>query len=506
MPNRTLTVYVPGWIIEDRSLDPPSVGAVMSALLQFDRRHPRAPREATSELVALARPVFGRNPVVYPDGTTRWPTILRGDGWSAEWAADRPMTGYVRLAGTLFAQLDLTDTLADQGDPVRGLVTRVRVITRPDDGREHGYLDVDVSPSRFDGHDTTGVLVDLDLGAVPNPPLRPALIPASVSAHGTDVWVLDRDLPVLVRLANATTNPVATEHALPAAILRPSAPRMRRVHADRTGCWVTGADGILRCTLEADGSLSTAWVDEGDARTSDGCDDTVLAIGPTHPGMRLDRDAGVVPIDLPSEPARLVRPGSLPVPVALPPGSVQSTTSTAGGFALLMWRSKERDYRIVTVTLDGTVTTGERLVFDEAHPFPRFAGSEHLVTRNGLWRVDRAGVERIRRLAAMPPSCGVAGDALWLVIDRRHPGHDEAAWPLDRSTDVPPRGAGQYLLAIVDKATLEVRVSVPREHTDPELAATDDGTLWMAGDALEKVSVSGTVEKLDLATLLASPG
>lgn len=100
-----------------------------------------------------------------------------------------------------------------------------------------------------------GVLVDLDLDDVPPIPVRPALIPAAVSAHGRDVWIVDRELPVVIRLREQR---VVGEYRLPGAILTEFAHRPRWVEADAEGCWVLGRDGIFRCDLDG----SAVRVDE----------------------------------------------------------------------------------------------------------------------------------------------------------------------------------------------------------------------------------------------------
>lgn len=53
----------------------------------------------------------------------RWQTVLRGDGWTALWTADRPVTGYVQFTGVFYAESDYARWFS----PTRALVARVEV-------------------------------------------------------------------------------------------------------------------------------------------------------------------------------------------------------------------------------------------------------------------------------------------------------------------------------------------------------------------------------------------
>ena len=47
------------------------------------------------------------------------------------------------------------------------------------------------------------MLVDLDLDLADRAPLRPRIRPTAVGAHGSDLWVLDAQLPALVHITDA---------------------------------------------------------------------------------------------------------------------------------------------------------------------------------------------------------------------------------------------------------------------------------------------------------------
>lgn len=206
----------------------------------------------------------------------KWPTVLHGDGWSATWSAPRPVIGQVRLRGRLTDDLEIGVRTG-----VRGLVRHVQVVTEtidktdPDQRNwrpipsEQRLRDVQVGPRRFDDglvlppHATTtgwyspvpgdpyiqevGVLVDLDLDHVPPLPLRPSIVPGSLAAAGSDVWVADVRLPTVVRIRGALTDgPEVIEYSWPGRILDSEAGRGRALHPDPEGCWITGSDGIHR--------------------------------------------------------------------------------------------------------------------------------------------------------------------------------------------------------------------------------------------------------------------
>ncbi|NKT05905.1 hypothetical protein GS485_15805 [Rhodococcus hoagii] len=123
---RTLAVFVPGWILDDRSLDPPAVGDLVETSLTFgETETPSA--SYTQTFRATARPTYGRMPGSDPARGLRWLHELSGDGWSCSWWADRPTTGRVEVRGTLFADLIMGP---DSPPPVRGRVRRVRVVSQ----------------------------------------------------------------------------------------------------------------------------------------------------------------------------------------------------------------------------------------------------------------------------------------------------------------------------------------------------------------------------------------
>ncbi|KAF0957228.1 hypothetical protein MLGJGCBP_00027 [Rhodococcus sp. T7] len=67
-----------------------------------------------------------------------------------------------------------------------------------------------------------------------------------LAGHGSVLWLLDVGRPVLVRRAGDGST---STHTVPGAIRRSGIVGYtpRRLHADGSGCWVVGADGIAHC-------------------------------------------------------------------------------------------------------------------------------------------------------------------------------------------------------------------------------------------------------------------
>ncbi|MFM1725347.1 DUF6578 domain-containing protein [Rhodococcus sp. PAM 2766] len=296
---RTLAVFVPGWILDDRSLAPPAVGDLVETPLTFGESE-TPPQSYAQTFRTIARPAYGRMPGGDPENGPRWLHELSGDGWAANWWANRPTTGRIEVHGTLFADLTMG---TDSPPPVRGRVRRVQVVSRRFDRSPSGarrvagterLTEVDTTPHIFwssqeprtdDAYARTGVLLDLDLDDVPT--TDSPFVAGAVSVDGTDVWVMDRADPVLLHVATAATPPRVVEYLLPLTAEQPRDIRTRAVHADRDGCWITSGHDVFRCDREDDGSLSVervcteggqSIVDEGrstsTARPNRGCTST----------------------------------------------------------------------------------------------------------------------------------------------------------------------------------------------------------------------------------------
>ena len=449
MTARSLTVMVEGWIIEDGSLAVPVVGQTLSVRLEFHRAPSRGsanPRVSTRR--AVAQPTPSREPGPDHSGRLWWPTMLRGDGWSAAWRADRPMIGHVEVTGTFSADYE---GLADE---VRGMVTRVRLVTVPytvEDRRWEPvpdaaarYTDVDKAPRWFDrafqsatprpGHPydhQVGVLVDLDLDLAEPAPLRPRIRPTAVGAHGSDLWVLDAQLPALVHITDAEGAASATEHLLAApVIIAPAEQPVRRVFADADGCWVVGGTDVLRCTLVEDGTLDTRRYELGRLRVAAAHEGLLLTAGDTVNLLR--PGAEPIPVDLPVAATHSFTVQRLPERVGQQPStvtrhapSVLAAAGTGDGFVVLMQAVDaentvmSRRFRLVRITTDAHVRVGP--VFDlEATPAHGRDVSRCAALRPCKRVRGRRPNTRTARATATTSACGWNGRAA-RVVDAASP-------------------------------------------------------------------------------------
>lgn len=325
--HRTLAVLVPGWILDDRSLAPPAVGDLVETSLTFGESE-TPPQSYAQTFRTIARPAYGRMPGGDPEKGLRWLHELSGDGWAANWWANRPTTGRIEVHGTLFADLTMG---SDSPPPVRGRVRRVRLVSQLLERTPTGerlvrgterLTEIEATPHIFwsnqeprtehDPYAPTGVLLDLDLDDVPATDSR--FVAGAVSVDGTDVWVMDRSDPVLLHVDTATTPPRVVEYLLPMTAERSREIWTRAVHADADGCWITSDHDVFRCDREDDGSLSVERVctEGGQSIVDEG---RLYLRGPTEPRMHLDHRYGVVRVDPSPHPVRVLDDARRLVPV-----------------------------------------------------------------------------------------------------------------------------------------------------------------------------------------------
>ncbi|MFC9790075.1 hypothetical protein [Rhodococcus sp. NPDC127528] len=264
--------------------------------------------------------MFGHTPYSDPDGGLRWPHEVIGDGWSAEWLSDRPLTGRVDLTGRLF--VDIGSRRSDNPVPVRGRVRRVQLVEqriehsgsglRAVDGTER-LTEVEATPGRFwsnwdtpsteDHFEEVGVLLDLDLDDVPA--TEGEFVAGAVSVDGPDVWVMDRSNPVLLHLDTGSTPPRVVEYLLPLTIEPPTDQWTRKVHADRDGCWITSRYEVFRCDRAGDGTLTIERVCAEGGR-SVVVDGRLFLVGSTYPMLSIDRRYGAVRVESDAHPVRML--------------------------------------------------------------------------------------------------------------------------------------------------------------------------------------------------------
>lgn len=491
---RTLLVLVGTLPIEDGQTPPPVVGEVGHYPLLFRETDPEAGPDATTTTVqARAEPIGDGLPSLGGmswDGTVHdepphWPTRLHGNGWTASWSAPRPVVGEVRLHGTLVG-----DFAFMTGSRVRGRVTRARVVTETFTGPDRRRVpalqelrEVETSPTRFD-HGLvlvpdvrrpgrrrlapgdprvveTGVLLDLDLDNVPPLPLRPALVPGSVSASGRDVWVADTRLPRLIRIRDGST---VTLVEWPGRILGTDEVGSRRLHADGGGCWITGADGVHRCDATDPDDTGTVAAAVAVRRVADGAVWHAAAAEGTV-AVQVDLDPG----DPHARQALRIVPPSGPVlAVEMPDRTASSLAPDGDGFVLLVsqrWHAGITDHdprsRIARLSRSGSYTEG-----------PPLDGLDHhiaTVHASGVIATDKR-LYRIRPDLTPDEGRPVSGD----VLGVSPAGH---VWVRGRGLD--------QRLSELEPAGLQTFASVPVPAFPAQLAADGEGTVWMlAGGVL----------------------
>ncbi len=472
-----MTVLVDELAIEDGAIPPPEVGTVTSFPLLFSEAAPSEPDVVTirARLDPAPRPPILRRGGGRETEQWHWSGLLRGDGWTASWQGSRPATGHVEMTGRFHGVLGI-----DASGSVRGRVTRVRVVSvdvarttgnpnswklLPD--RQRTYREVEKSPRFFDderhrenGEDVRrveiGVLIDLDIDDVPEPPLRPRLVAADVSTCEGDIWVLDNTLPKVVHVDETRK---ATEYLIPGDV-RPS----RRVWATPTGCWISGPDGTYRVTVDEparkiDDQLTTTGAVLGEA---------FLACTSRFPWQihSPDRD---------------------PVRVDVPDGTAVTATADGRVFvAVARFRDREnaRHYRLIRISQSGEVAVGPPLPDSEDHDEPSLNGRPLIVIQgNTAMKIaPDLSVETTTRLPRRFLRAGSVGEHIWVL---GHPPDGSVRWwPLDGPTDY-DRSRGQFwLLTLLDAATLGPVRSAPVPSSSPRLAADRTGTIWVtaAGD------------------------
>jgi len=532
MKARSLTVMVDGWIIEDGSLAVPVVGQTLSVHLEFRRASSSGTADPrVSAHRAVAQPTPSREPGTDHSGRLWWQTMLRGDGWSAAWRADRPMIGHVEVTGIFYADYERV------ADEVRGMVTRVRVVTvgytlgdrgfEPIPDGAARYTEVDTAPRWFDrGYESgtpepgrsydhqVGVLVDLDLAPAEPAPLRARIRPTAVSEHGSDLWVLDAQLPVLVHITDAEGAASATEHLLAApVIIAPAERPVRRVFADADGCWVIGGSDVLRCTLVEDGTLDTRRYDLGRVRVAAAHEGLLLTAGDTVNLLR--PGAEPKPVDLPVATTHSFAVQQLPERVGQEPSTVTrnapsmlAAATTANGFVVLMQAVDAenmmlaKQFRLVRITADAHVDIGPAFDLERR---PLMVG-----TSAGVQIFDRARVYEIADLTPVPRAplprppleAGSAGAHVWVTLHRPDGSGRGGWWPLRGPQDLPPPEAGQWLFVLLHPVTYNPVTVAPISTTRPDVTVGANGTVWIAGGGLRALHLDGVVTGFDVPSLL----
>lgn len=508
-PHRVISVHLETLAIQDGHTALPVVGKHAALVLGFRE----ADSETSPQLVSVhrvwAEPASSTPPSRGKDWSgrvrddpPRWRTRLTADRWAATWHADRPVVGELELRGTITG-----DWSYGVPELTRGRVLRVRRVTQtrhrtgpgPGDWQEDPeqtvLTDLDptdtvvgfesglgVGPKVGDGpyHSMqppervwtydSGLLVDLDLDDLPTRPLRPLVVPGALAVHGPDVWVLDARLPLLVHLRHGV---VVGETTWRGVVLAAEQTREgRRVHADATGCWITGPDGVHRADL--DGAVRTV-TDEPAFRT------VATTTGLLAVPVRAEDHDGAETL--------LLEPdgGSLAVH-----GAPRSLVPDEHGF---VGTGPRPIYHLVRVHDDGRLEPGPVLPSDQRGGLSR--GDGPIWYADTLLRAVRADLSLGLTMQTTPPG---RVKTWWSFLSRVFafgtPPPD-IVWDPDIGyrmalTEVDPRTGTTVSTAIVP--TPEIR----------DLAPDDTGDVWAVG-AGQLLRCRGTqVDRIDVAALLAA--
>lgn len=454
----------------------------------------------------------------YEDGELRWPTTLRGDGWSAYWAAPRPAIGPIEVTGEFENDISAGIYGHDFEPATRGRVRRIRVRVRLEPATPHNdaqapsgvagthrWIDLQTAPDmgyvpaqplQIDAH-TQGMpealVVDLDLDAAAQAAPRSRFCPADSVAHGRSMWTADTDLPIVARV-DLTDPPAVTEYILPLPVkLRaPWSPRGRlRLFPDTSGCWVIGDGSLFRLSQDGGFAFSKALPDGSLAAASDGM--TLLVHG--------------------AESFVLHGDGSLTA-IELPPGSgrdlLHPVVDSQGEYLALLRDSASETvpigyyFRPARIFADGTALTGPVMdLGTDPEAIGLVDGAYWLVTRRNIHILDSALLPEVVR--PLPPSAMVAGfvnDQMWIITHRPHP-LDDPDWRND--LDISPVAPGfndSYLLVMLDLPNLRPLWAMPINEHHPRVSKGDLGTIWVTTHGIRGRYPDGTTTDLDVSTLL----
>ncbi|MGC0362602.1 hypothetical protein ABH922_000586 [Rhodococcus sp. 27YEA15] len=493
---RTLVVQIDGVAIEDGEIAPPRIGEVT----EFPLRFVEQPVSAADTLTVRALlEASDRGPVLQSTGhgvprRWEWNGTLRGDGWTASWRGFRPRTGPVELTGRFYGVMGY-----DTPETVRGRVTRVQLVNeryRRPPGNHGGsivvehrtFRDVEASPRFFDSDvfmrddpfevdRAVGVMIDLDLDDVPPVPPRPPIVPGDVSASGEMLWIVDRELPLVVML---DADHVAHEYVLPGSI-----GSSRHLWAVPSGCWVGGADGLYWCAAGAE----PRRISERPTYQGAVIGETFLACPPGTTWLSYTSDRE-------------------PVSVQVPDGYVSAIGVDGESFVVLAEQRRahaESTHRLVRVTVSGEVTVGPDLPAMQGWVTPYLAGTPLRLVRGNVavQILPDLTYGVVQQVGGRAFHGGQVGEFVWII---GHPPDGTSStgwWPLPAPVDY-DRTRQFWLFTLLDAGTLEPVSSTPLLATNPAVTIDHRGTVWVIAEGLQSIPAESMLwpPAVDVAALL----
>ena len=510
---RLLRVGLDELVIADGQLSPPRVGETIEVHLTFLEEPSHQGTEST-QVRAFAEPIGTGTPREDHRAVLRWPTVLRGDGWTATWSAPRPAVGHVLIAGQFVILHDAA--AAHWFTPTRAAVARIRV------NRLTGPMPADTGSGQMPGsawsderscpvgfapdsahHAADGaapaiaVVLDLDLDSAEAPRARNDFEPGVLSSLGGDLWAGDRHRPILQhrRIGDSVQT---EEHLLPLPVRVYS--RAITPYVGTGGLWIEHNRKLWSVDIAPD---RPAIHDLGGVGWG-----SAVTIGPhlVTSGDHLRRFDALGEID----------------PIALPPEVtyVGALARVDEGLLVIGREPSDDDDEDVDLGYGFTRRQADQrfhlAVYDHAGewrvgglfglPAPataigRGAGGIWVLSTDLLLRFDEA-LRRttVHRLPYAPISAGPTASGLWLSLDSqrialglRDPDAPDP-WGLRESLgDVGPRGESRHGLVVRVDNDLHPDAPVLTDSLRPSVTVTADDTVWFSGRTLRGITVGGHI-------------
>lgn len=507
------------FVAEDGNVTSLAVGQTVEWHLRFNSVDTGTPATATVHARAMPPRATRATPAEgYEDGELRWPTTLRGDGWSAHWEAPRPTIGPIEVTGELENDTSAGIYGQDFEPATRGRIRRMRVLVHSVPGTPHDrtqnsggaegsrrWIDVQAAPdmgfgparpTQFDAR-TRGIpealIVDLDLDAAAPAFPRGRHKPGDAVAHGRSMWSADAELPIVARL-DLTVPLTAAEFILPLPVNHRSPWDSRgglRLFPDHAGCWVISRGSLFRLSQDGGTELAMALPEGSLAASSDGT--TLLIHGPESFVVRAD--GSTTAIALPHGSAR-----DLLHPVVDPPGEY---------LALLRDPASESvpigyHYRPARIFSDGTVLAGPVIDLGaDPEAIGLVGGTYWLVTRQRIHLLDDTlHPDVVRPLPPGAMSSGFIEDQMWIITHRPHP-LDNPDWRAEFAPSADHPGVDDpYLLVMLDLPSLQPQWAMPVGEHHPRVSKDDYRTVWVTTSGLRGRRPDGTISEFDVSALL----
>lgn len=510
---RRLRALLDEIVVADGQLSPPHVGDTIEVHLTFlDDPSPMDAKPV--EVRAMAEPIGRAAPYEDHQGGLRWPTILRGDGWTAKWSAPRPAIGHVLVTGH-FAIIH--DAAASPWfTPTRAAVTGIRAnrLTGPipaDPESEplpgNAWYDEPVCPAGFARHmvqhnaegpaPAIAVALDLDIDGAELPRLRNDFEPGELSVFGDELWIGDRFRPILQQRSSSSAEQ-REDHVLPLPV-GPFSSSLTP-HAGQGGVWIEHQYKLW--SVEAVAGAPACLHDLGAVRWGSAISIGDHLVTSGNPLRRFTAHGEDPPVTLPPEigfAGALARADEGLLVLGREPKNDDDNNVDTGE----SWIRDDRPLRYrLALHRSGEWTVGESFGL----PVPptvvwRAPDSVQVLVTDLLLRFNEY-LERgtVQRLPYSPRAGGPTATGMWvtlradqIALELRDPEAPDP-WQLrGMLSNLGPRGEfHQGLLARLDD-NLEPVAIVITDSPAPSVAVTPDDDVWFSGQSLRGIAADGRI-------------